>query len=112
MKKAALLTGLLAIAGCGGGGGGELSGTGGVVSGFYSLSASVTTQDITSYAVAVDQNGNISLPVDNIRVSLDSGQSFRGQSVAEELSGSTTSFWRSCTECERQLHKRSKVSGA
>lgn len=67
MRKTVLLAGIFAIAVASCGGGGGETGIGSAVSGFYTLTVSVPTQEITSYTVAVDQNGNIFLPEDEIK---------------------------------------------
>ncbi len=71
MKKVWVLPLLGALFSCGGGGLGETSGTGGSVSGFYSLSVSLDQRDITSPSVS-GTPPNITVPTDAIsgRVSL------------------------------------------
>ncbi len=71
MKKVWVLPLLGALFACGGGGLGETSGTGGSVSGFYSLSVSLDQSEITSPSVS-GTPPNITVPTDTIsgRVSL------------------------------------------
>jgi len=65
MRKVWVLPFLGALFACGGGGLGETSGTGGSVSGFYSLSVSLNQRDITSPSVS-GTPPNITVPTDTI----------------------------------------------